>query len=168
MSALDSRTRSGRFMMMRITSTEPTTPTSRMIDAMIGALLDLPVYVLNRLAAELEMSALPPPYTAARLARALEVDEAVVAPAVAAGVSNSTPTAPLLRSAYLFYFRRILPRIGAVVSGHGTAYRYLPQSVLHFPEGDVLAARMRVAGFTNVRWRPLTFGIAALHVGEIP
>ena len=44
----------------------------------------------------------------------------------------------------------------------------LPQSVLHFPEGDVLAARMRVAGFTNVRWRPLTFGIAALHVGEIP
>ena len=80
----------------------------------------------------------------------------------------STPTAPLLRSAYLFYFRRILPRIGAVVSGHGTAYRYLPQSVLHFPEGDVLAARMRVAGFTNVRWRPLTFGIAALHVGEIP
>ena len=50
---------------------------------MIGALLDLPVYVLNRLAAELEMSALPPPYTAARLARALEVDEAVVAPAVA-------------------------------------------------------------------------------------
>ena len=75
---------------------------------------------------------------------------------------------PLLRGAYLFYFRRILPRIGALVSGHGTAYRYLPQSVLHFPEGDVLATRMREAGFTNVRWRPLTFGIAALHVGEIP
>jgi demethylmenaquinone methyltransferase/2-methoxy-6-polyprenyl-1,4-benzoquinol methylase len=80
----------------------------------------------------------------------------------------STPAAPLLRGAYLFYFRRILPRIGALVSGHGTAYRYLPQSVLHFPEGDVLATRMREAGFTNVRWRPLTFGIAALHVGEIP
>jgi phosphatidylserine/phosphatidylglycerophosphate/cardiolipin synthase-like enzyme len=51
---------------------------------MIGALLDLPTYVLNRLVAELEMNALPPPYTAAKLARVLEVDHAVVAPAVAA------------------------------------------------------------------------------------
>jgi ubiquinone/menaquinone biosynthesis C-methylase UbiE len=38
--------------------------------------------------------------------------------------------------------------------------------VMHFPEGGQLAERMRQAGFAAVTWRPLTFGIAALHVGE--
>ena len=78
----------------------------------------------------------------------------------------STPSHALLRALYLFYFRRILPLIGGAVSGHATAYRYLPESVAHFPEGDRLAALLRNAGFANVTWRPLTFGIAALHVGE--
>lgn len=80
----------------------------------------------------------------------------------------STPSSPVLRAAYLFYFQRLLPIIGGFVSGHRTAYRYLPQSVMHFPEGDVLAAGMRRVGFVNVHWRPLTYGIAALHVGEKP
>ncbi len=80
----------------------------------------------------------------------------------------STPSSPVLRAAYLFYFQRLLPIIGGFVSGHRTAYRYLPQSVIHFPEGDVLAAGMRRVGFVNVHWRPLTYGIAALHVGEKP
>ncbi len=80
----------------------------------------------------------------------------------------STPRVPLLREAYLFYFRHILPVIGGIVSGHGSAYQYLPQSVMHFPEGDTLAARMQAAGFANVSWRPLSLGIAALHVGEAP
>lgn len=80
----------------------------------------------------------------------------------------STPTLPLVRAAYLFYFRRVLPLVGGIISGHPTAYRYLPESVANFPEGDALAARMRTAGYTNVSWRPLTFGIAAMHVGEKP
>ncbi|HVZ47551.1 MAG TPA: class I SAM-dependent methyltransferase [Gemmatimonadaceae bacterium] len=80
----------------------------------------------------------------------------------------STPTAPLVRGAYLFYFRHILPVIGGMVSGHGSAYHYLPRSVMHFPEGGELAARMRAAGFASVTWRPLTLGIAALHVGVAP
>lgn len=80
----------------------------------------------------------------------------------------STPTAPLFRTPYLFYFRHVLPRIGGVVSGHGSAYHYLPRSVMHFPEGGALADRMRAAGFVNVSWKPLTLGIAALHVGEVP
>jgi demethylmenaquinone methyltransferase/2-methoxy-6-polyprenyl-1,4-benzoquinol methylase len=78
----------------------------------------------------------------------------------------STPASPLIRTAYLTYFTRILPRIGGLISGHATAYHYLPESVAHFPEGDALAGMMRDAGFTNVSWRRLTFGIAALHVGE--
>lgn len=80
----------------------------------------------------------------------------------------STPSSPVVRAAYRFYFHAVLPVIGRLVSGHPTAYRYLPQSVAHFPEGSALAGRMRRAGFVNVTWRPLTLGIAALHVGERP
>ncbi len=77
----------------------------------------------------------------------------------------STPRFPLVRALYLFYFRRILPLIGRVVSGHPTAYTYLPKSVANFPETAALADAMRSAGFTGVAWEPLTFGIAAVHVG---
>lgn len=76
----------------------------------------------------------------------------------------STPRTPVVGSLYGFYFRRVLPFIGRIVSGHPTAYRYLPESVAHFPEGGELTARLRQAGFSDVHWRPLTFGVAALHV----
>lgn len=78
----------------------------------------------------------------------------------------STPTVPIVRAAYLFYFKHLLPLIGGAVSGHATAYRYLPASVARFPERADLASRMQRGGFRNVTWRALTFGIAALHVGE--
>ncbi len=77
----------------------------------------------------------------------------------------STPRVPLVRAAYLFYFHRILPLIGRLISGHRTAYTYLPRSVANFPETDVLAAAMTRAGFRDVQWESLTFGIAAVHVG---
>ncbi|MCC7195527.1 MAG: ubiquinone/menaquinone biosynthesis methyltransferase [Gemmatimonadaceae bacterium] len=78
----------------------------------------------------------------------------------------STPSSSPMRALYHFYFHHVLPMIGRTVSGHPTAYQYLPESVAHFPEGAVLADRMRSAGYVNVSWRPLTMGIAALHVGE--
>jgi demethylmenaquinone methyltransferase/2-methoxy-6-polyprenyl-1,4-benzoquinol methylase len=78
----------------------------------------------------------------------------------------STPRAALVRFVYLTYFNRILPFIGGVISGHRSAYRYLPASVANFPVGEVLADLMRAAGFRAVRWRSLSFGIAAIHVGE--
>ena len=78
----------------------------------------------------------------------------------------STPSFAPVRAAYLVYFRHILPLIGGLVSGHATAYRYLPASVAHFPDRELLADQMCNAGFVNVTWRALTFGIAALHVGE--
>ncbi len=77
----------------------------------------------------------------------------------------STPTLPFIRSAYHFYFHHVLPRIGRLVSGHRTAYTYLPRSVANFPETAVLARAMTVAGFRDVRWETVTFGIAAIHVG---
>jgi demethylmenaquinone methyltransferase/2-methoxy-6-polyprenyl-1,4-benzoquinol methylase len=78
----------------------------------------------------------------------------------------STPRAAPVRALYHLYFRKILPLVGRALSGHETAYRYLPESVAHFPDGEQLARRMEQAGFRKVQWRALTFGIAALHWGE--
>jgi demethylmenaquinone methyltransferase/2-methoxy-6-polyprenyl-1,4-benzoquinol methylase len=78
----------------------------------------------------------------------------------------STPRAAAVRVPYEFYFHHVLPIIGRLVSGHRTAYQYLPGSVDNFPDGDALARRMRDAGIANVHWAPLTFGISALHWGE--
>ncbi len=80
----------------------------------------------------------------------------------------SMPRARLLGAAYRFYFRRVLPAIGGLVSGHPSAYRYLPESVANFPVEEELASRMTRAGFANVWWRSLSFGVAAIHCGECP
>ena len=78
----------------------------------------------------------------------------------------STPRSSIVRSAYHFYSHNILPAIGQLVSGHGTAYRYLPKSVANFPAEEELARRMSAAGFANLSWRSLTMGVAAIHVGQ--
>jgi len=80
----------------------------------------------------------------------------------------SIPRGRVLRTLYQSYFYRVLPVIGGLISGHRTAYRYLPQSVANFPIEEELARRMSQAGFKKVRWSSLSFGIAALHVGERP
>lgn len=79
----------------------------------------------------------------------------------------TTPPNPLLRSAYLFYFHRVLPFIGRIVSGHPWAYTYLPESVKEFPGPEELGARIRKAGFGDVRWEFLSGGIAAIHSGVV-
>jgi demethylmenaquinone methyltransferase/2-methoxy-6-polyprenyl-1,4-benzoquinol methylase len=78
----------------------------------------------------------------------------------------TTPTFAPLRALYLCYFRRLLPLAGRLVSGHPTAYAYLPSSVLEFPAPAALRRRMEQAGFRNCGWRLLTGGIAAVHWGE--
>jgi demethylmenaquinone methyltransferase/2-methoxy-6-polyprenyl-1,4-benzoquinol methylase len=77
------------------------------------------------------------------------------------------PTARPVRSLYLTYFRHVLPLIGRVMSKHTNAYTYLPDSVLQFPTPDSLAERMVSAGFDDVRFERLTFGIAAVHWGVV-
>ena len=72
-------------------------------------------------------------------------------------------SSPLVRAAYHAYFHRVLPLVGRLVSGHASAYSYLPVSVAHFPTEEALAARLRDAGFREVTWRRLTLGVAALH-----
>lgn len=78
----------------------------------------------------------------------------------------TTPRNPIVRTGYHAYFHHVLPRIGAMVSGHKTAYAYLPESVANFPNEEALGARLEKAGFTNVRWKTMMLGIVAIHVGE--
>lgn len=77
---------------------------------------------------------------------------------------NRPPNA-LVRAVYHTYFMVVLPIIGNLVSGGAdNAYAYLPRSVLAFPGPAALADRMRAAGFARVEVRPLTLGIAWLHL----
>ena len=76
------------------------------------------------------------------------------------------PRNPIVRRLYTFYFNRILPAVGRLVSGHPWAYTYLPESVKEFPEPPVIKAMMKTAGFDEAEWVTLTGGIAVIHVGE--
>lgn len=78
----------------------------------------------------------------------------------------SHPTIFPVKQLYAFYSRHILPRVGGAVSGDAGAYRYLPDSVAAFPDGEEMLARMRSAGFGDLRARRLTFGIATIYAGK--
>ena len=78
----------------------------------------------------------------------------------------TTPHSRIVRALYHTYFHHILPLIGGLISGHHSAYRYLPRSVAHFPAEAELASRLTAAGFSSVRFESLTFGIAAIHIAE--
>jgi demethylmenaquinone methyltransferase/2-methoxy-6-polyprenyl-1,4-benzoquinol methylase len=71
----------------------------------------------------------------------------------------------LLGALYGFYLRRVLPRIGTLISGVRGPYQYLPASVAKFPAPQDMLARMRAAGFGDVSWTPYSFGIAGLFRG---
>jgi demethylmenaquinone methyltransferase/2-methoxy-6-polyprenyl-1,4-benzoquinol methylase len=74
----------------------------------------------------------------------------------------------LLGTLYRFYFGRLVPWIGGVISGDPGAYSYLPASVAVFPTPEAFGALMEKAGFVAVSWRSLTGGIANLHRGDKP
>ncbi len=79
----------------------------------------------------------------------------------------SRPKSALFGALYRFYFGTVLPCIGQLISrSRENAYRYLPQSVQEFPDGEALAQRLRQRGLVEVRWYPLTLGIATLYVGK--
>ena len=77
----------------------------------------------------------------------------------------SSPVVPGFRALFRFYFTRVLPRVGGLLSGSRGAYEYLPDSVLRFPDQRRLAELMRAEGFEGVEYRNLTGGVAALHTG---
>ena len=80
----------------------------------------------------------------------------------------SLPAGRLVRQAYLTYFRRILPAIGGLVSGSGSAYRYLNRTVEGFPYGERFLHVLRQVGFSRARALPLSFGIATIYLANAP
>ena len=81
----------------------------------------------------------------------------------------SKPRNRLIREPYMFFFRHILPAVGQFVSrSPDSAYRYLPESVMRFPDYEALAERMTAHGLADVRFYPFTGGIATLYIGRKP
>jgi len=72
------------------------------------------------------------------------------------------PKTPLIRSAYQWYFKRVLPGVGKLISRHNAAYAYLPASVGAFATPEQFSNLLRQEGFDDVRAVPLTFGIVYL------
>ncbi len=80
----------------------------------------------------------------------------------------SKPTWPPFRSVYYLYFQRILPFLGKLFADRYEQYRWLPESLVEFPDYQKLARIMEDEGcFDHVRVYPLTGGIAALHIGTV-
>ena len=73
-----------------------------------------------------------------------------------------------LRPLYDFYSFVIMPWLGGLIAGDRESYRYLAESIRVHPDQPTLAGMMREAGLGDVRWRNLSFGICALHIGVKP
>jgi demethylmenaquinone methyltransferase/2-methoxy-6-polyprenyl-1,4-benzoquinol methylase len=72
------------------------------------------------------------------------------------------------RTPYFFYFTRILPLVGRLVSRHGEAYTYLPETVLRFPEGEAFLEVLATQGFVQPQQEQLTFGVASVYTASKP
>jgi demethylmenaquinone methyltransferase/2-methoxy-6-polyprenyl-1,4-benzoquinol methylase len=90
----------------------------------------------------------------------------VLRPGGKCGILDFGEPKGLIGRLYRIYFKRILPRVGTLISGVRGPYAYLPASVERFPEPQEMLARMRHAGFAEVSWTPYTFGIAGLYRGR--
>jgi demethylmenaquinone methyltransferase/2-methoxy-6-polyprenyl-1,4-benzoquinol methylase len=73
-----------------------------------------------------------------------------------------------LRGLYLFYFLHLLPWIGRMISPQGSAYTYLPNSVLSFPQRQDFLDRLAAAGFADRAWEELSGGTVCIYQGRIP
>jgi demethylmenaquinone methyltransferase/2-methoxy-6-polyprenyl-1,4-benzoquinol methylase len=71
----------------------------------------------------------------------------------------------LMGKLYRVYFKKVLPKIGTLISGVRGPYAYLPASVERFPAPVEMIERMRAAGFSQSSWTPYTFGVAGLYRG---
>ncbi len=77
----------------------------------------------------------------------------------------SRPGAFPFKQLYFFYFKTILPLVGKLISKHGEASTYLPDTVMSCPEGESVLEILRTVGFTSTGQERLTFGIATVYTG---
>lgn len=80
-------------------------------------------------------------------------------------VELSVPSNPILLWGYKLYFLHVLPFIGGLISGNKDAYKYLPNSVLHFPKPEKVCEMLRLAGFEQVEAKAFTFGLCRMFTG---
>jgi demethylmenaquinone methyltransferase / 2-methoxy-6-polyprenyl-1,4-benzoquinol methylase len=90
----------------------------------------------------------------------------VLKPQGEVGILDFSEPGGLLGKLYGFYFRKVLPRIGTMISGVRGPYEYLPASVQKFPAPQEMLKRMESVGFSDVSWMPYTFAIAGLYRGK--
>jgi len=100
--------------------------------------------------------------TIAEMARAVRPGGRVVT------LEINRPVLRWFQPLFAFYFYRLSPSLATLFGGDPQAYRYLPNSVKIFMTREELAASMRRAGLTDVRWYDLNFGSVVLHVGTVP
>jgi len=89
----------------------------------------------------------------------------VLRPGAEFGILEFSEPKGMLGKFYDVYFKRVLPKIGNIISGNNGAYSYLPASVARFPEPEEMMSRVRELGFRDVSWTAYTFGIAGLYRG---
>lgn len=90
----------------------------------------------------------------------------VLQPGGECGILDFSEPKGVIGDLYRIYFKQILPRVGAMISGVRGPYDYLPNSVERFPEPPEMLDRMLQASFHDVSWTPYTFGIAGLYRGR--
>jgi demethylmenaquinone methyltransferase/2-methoxy-6-polyprenyl-1,4-benzoquinol methylase len=89
----------------------------------------------------------------------------VLRPGGECGILDFGEPRGLLGQIYRVYFKKVLPKIGTLISGVSGPYTYLPASVARFPSPEEMLERMRLAGFRSATWTPYTFGVAGLYRG---
>lgn len=103
------------------------------------------------------------------LVKVIEEMQRVVKPGgLVVSLELSKPTWQPFKGIYYFYFRRVLPLLGKLIAKRYEQYKWLPESLIHFPDHQQLAEIFRRTGLTEVKAYPLTGGIAALHIGVKP
>ena len=91
----------------------------------------------------------------------------VLSPAGAAAILEfSRPRKFPIKQLYRFYFKRIMPLAGKMISKDNSAYTYLPESVMAFPDGNDFAAILKEVGFKKVEQYPVTMGIATIYLAQ--
>ena len=78
----------------------------------------------------------------------------------------SIPKNRFIRNIFNFYFLRILPFIGRILSKNAYAYKYLPDTVQSFPHGKAFKEKLENCGFSKIKIKELCFGIACIYTGE--